>query len=205
MAFKKHSYTSGALVAAGLALGGGTLLLGGCAKPAASSSALASTPLELASAAENPGPFRMVRVSYETGKASWRPDGTTGWTAATVNQPIRQGAEVWLAPGSRLELQFDDGGTVRFGDGAVATIQTLYSDNKGEFTEVKLHAGTSSWHLKNKDSLYQIDAPCDSVKSSGPSDFRVDINPKANSLAVRKGHATITANGKDTPIDPGQG
>ena len=150
--------------------------------------------------ADNTGPVRMARISYMTGKVSWRPDGTTEWSRAALNLPMRQGAQVWLATNSRLELQFDDGSTVRLGDAAVATFQTLYSDKEGEFTEIKLNAGTSSWHLKDKYSIYQVDCPCDSVKSFGPSDFRVDIKPKANSLAVRRGRATITAGGRDTPI-----
>lgn len=138
-----------------------------------------------------------------TGRASWRPDGTVAWSRATVNLPLRQGAEVWLPAGSRMELQFDDGSTMRLGDGAVATLQSLYSDDQGEFTEVKLQAGTSSWHLRDKYSLFQVDTPDDSVKAVGPSEFRVDVTPRADSLAVRKGTVTLTADGRDTPIDEG--
>ena len=150
--------------------------------------------------AQSNGPVRMARVSYLTGRASWRPDGTVGWSRAVVNLPMRQGAQVWLAPGCRMELQYDDGSTLRLGDDAVATLQTLYSDKDGEFTEVKLNAGTSTWHLKSKYSIFQVDTPCDSVKSVGPSDFRVDVRPTADSCAVRSGEATLTADNRDTPI-----
>src|SRR5579862_8378241 len=150
--------------------------------------------------ADNTGPVRMARVSYMTGNVSWRPDGTTGWSRAALNLPMRQGAEVWLALGSRLELQFDDGATMRLGDSAVATLQTLYADNQGEFSEVKLSAGTASCHLKDKYSIYQVDMPFDSVKSVGPGDFRVNVKARANSCAVRNGRATLTAGGRDTPI-----
>src|SRR5579863_3195271 len=154
--------------------------------------------------AQNEGPVRMARISYVTGKVSWRPDGTVGWSRANLNMPLRQGAEVWLAPGSRLELQFDDGSTIRLGDSAVATLQTLYSDKQGEFTEIKLNAGTASCHLRDKYSIYQIDTPCDSVKAVGLGDFRADVKPNADAVAVRRGEATVTAGGHDTPILAGQ-
>src|SRR5579871_2787225 len=147
--------------------------------------------------AQNGGPVRMARISYIAGKASWRPDEEVGWSRATVNLPVRQGAEVWLAPGSRVELQFDDGSTLRLGDDAVVKLQTLYSDRDGEFTEVKLTAGTSSWHLKDKYSIYQVDTPDDSVKSAGPCDFRVDVRSSADSVAVRRGMVTLTADDRE--------
>lgn len=145
----------------------------------------------------------MARISYLTGKASWRPDGTVGWSRATVNLPLRQGAQVWLAPGSRMELQFDDGTAVDLGSGAVATLQTLYSDSQGEFTEVKLSAGIASWRLRSQYSIYQVDTPFDSVKSVGPSTLRIDVKPQADSLAVRSGSATLTSDGKDTRVPAG--
>ena len=210
MAFIKRALTAGTHPVAAISLTAGCLILVGCARGPnleVAGNDAAKVPI-LAAPNATPsdtsgGPVRLARISSETGKVSWRPDGTTEWAAATNNLPIRQGGEVWLAPGSRLEIQFDDGSTLHLGDDAVATLQTLYSDKQGEFTEVKLAAGTSSWHLKNKYSIYQIDAPCDSVKSAGPSDFRVDIRPKADSLAVRNGDAVLSADGKDTPVTTG--
>ena len=213
MAFKHYAFKAGLPIAAAISLGATSLMLPGCAKgPGTEIGSGAVVPSETtltsgitkAAAAGTSGPVRMARVSYATGKVSWRPDGTTAWSPAVVNLPMRQGAEAWLAPGSRLELQFDDGSTMRLGDGAVATLQTLYSDNQGEFTEVKLNSGTASCHLKDKYSIYQVDMPYDSVKSVGPADVRMDVKAHADSCAVRNGSSTLSAGGRDTPILAGQ-
>src|SRR5579862_2645674 len=109
------------------------------------------------------GPVRMARVSYVNGNVTWRPDGDTDWTAATVNTPMRQGAQVWVGDGGRVELQFDDGSDLRLGSGGVATLQTLFSDSQGEFTEIKMTDGLGSLDLRTDHSIYQIDTPHGSV------------------------------------------
>ncbi|HLK15065.1 MAG TPA: DUF6600 domain-containing protein [Fimbriimonadaceae bacterium] len=82
---------------------------------------------------------------------------------------------MWVKSGSRAELQFDDGSTLRLGGGAVATLHTMYSDDRGEFTEVKLNDGLATFHLRSKLSEYQIDTPLSSVKASGPAEIRVGV------------------------------
>jgi len=121
------------------------------------------------------GPVRLARVSYLTGQVTWRPNSTTEWSTASNNLPIRQGAQVWAKSGSRAELQFDDGSTMRLGGGAVATLQNMYSDDQGEFTEVKLVDGISTVYLRNKQSRYQFDTPRASVKAYGPSELRLGV------------------------------
>jgi hypothetical protein len=148
------------------------------------------------------GPVRLARVSYAHGDISWRPDDTSAWSAATPNLPIQQGAEIWVKGGGRAELQFDDGSDVRLGNDAVATLQSLYSDSQGEFTEVKLNAGSSELHLKGKYSIFQIDAPFDSVKAAGPAKFRVDVGA-SDSVGVSTGSATLSSANGDTPLRSG--
>jgi hypothetical protein len=136
------------------------------------------------------GPVRMARVSYVNGSVTWRPDGDTDWTSATVNTPMRQGAQVWVSDGGRAEIQFDDGSVLRIGSGAVVTLQTLFSDTQGEFTEIKMTDGLASMDLRTDHSIYQIDTPHGSVKSVGPSQFRVGVDEDVE-IGVRSGTATL--------------
>ena len=47
--------------------------------------------------------FRLVRVEDE------RASDSDEWSKATVNLPIRQGAQIWVTDGGHADLQFDDG------------------------------------------------------------------------------------------------
>ncbi len=141
-------------------------------------------------APESSGPVRMARFSFISGSVTWRPDPQTAWAAATNNMPLREGAEVWVGDGGRAELQFDDGSYVRFGSGAVATLQTLFSDSQGEFTEIKLTDGLASMQLRTDHSVFQIDTPKGAVKSTGPSRVRVGVDEDVE-VGVREGTALM--------------
>lgn len=153
--------------------------------------------------AENVGPVRMARFSLVKGKVNTRPTNKMDWAPAYINQPIRQGEQVYVPANSRVEIQFDDGSVVRLGGGAFITMQTLYSDDQGEFTEVKLNDGLSDWRLKNKNSVYQIDTPCCSVKAAGPAKFRVGAR-KDCEVSARLGNCTVENKTGQTNLTPGK-
>jgi len=133
------------------------------------------------SATADKGPVRLARVSYLSGPVTWRPADFGDWSRATMNLPFRQGAEIWVKPNSRAEIQFDDGSMMRLGGGADCVLQTMYSDDRGEFTEIRLTGGLATLHLRNKDSEYQVDTPLSAVKSHGPSEVRIGC---ANTVEV---------------------
>jgi len=116
---------------------------------------------------------------------------------------MRQGAQVWVNNGSRSEVQFDDGSRLRLGTGAVATFQTMYSDNNGEFTEIKLNNGLASLTLTNKDSKYQIDTPMTSISAHGPCELRVGIGSDVE-LCVRRGAVEIEGSQGSAVLSMGQ-
>ncbi len=144
------------------------------------------------------GPVRLTRFSYIKGNVTWRADESAEWSSASINLPLRQGAQIWVADGGRAELQFDDGSLVRLGTGAIVTLQTLYSDSDGEFTEIKMTDGLATMHLRHDRGIYQFDTPLASVKASGPATIRVGVGDGLE-LAVKSGKATVEgAQGKAT-------
>lgn len=148
------------------------------------------------------GPIRLARFSYVRGNVTWRPSEGAAWSAATVNLPIRQGAQVWVTDGGRAEVQFDDGSLLRLGNGAVATLQTLFSDADGEFTEIELNEGLSTLELRASQSIYQVDTPLVSIKSEGPSKVRIGVDSDVE-IAVRSGRAAVEGSGRKTVLDAG--
>jgi hypothetical protein len=120
------------------------------------------------------GAVRLARFSYVKGRVLWRPDSATEWSDATLNMPIRQGAQITTSDDARAEIQFDDGSTLRMTSGAVFSLDSLYSDSDGEFTELKMKDGMASLHIQNHFSVYQIDTPDGDVKVAGPAKVRLD-------------------------------
>jgi len=136
------------------------------------------------------GPVRMARFSYVSGDVEWRRDPQARWSSARINLPIRQGTQVWAENGGRGEIQFDDGSRLRFGTGALITLQTLYSDADGEFTEITLNDGPATLRLTNNHSVYQVNTPIISVNATGPARLRM-CACNGTQLAVLQGKAEI--------------
>jgi hypothetical protein len=143
-----------------------------------------------AGTAENTGPVRLARIAFVQGNVTWRTDDSTDWSAATVNLPLRQGAQIWVTDGGRAEIQFDDGSLLRLGTAAVVTLQTLYSDSDGEFTELKMTGGLASLRLRHDHAVYQVNTPLGSVKAAGPAALRIGIG-NGLEVAVQSGKATL--------------
>ncbi|HEY3333209.1 MAG TPA: DUF6600 domain-containing protein [Capsulimonadaceae bacterium] len=154
------------------------------------------------SAAEQQGPVRLARFSYVNGNVTWRSSDATDWSTATVNLPLRQGAQIWVTNGGRAEIQFDDGSMLRLGHGAVATLTTLFSDADGEYTEVQLNEGLAALSLRHAHSLYQINTPFASVKADGPAKVRVGVDSSVE-LAVREGTAFVEGDGGTATLHKG--
>jgi hypothetical protein len=148
------------------------------------------------------GPIRLARFSYVQGNVTWRAGDGAAWSQASVNLPIRQGAQIWVTNGGRAEVQFDDGSLLRLGNGAVSTLQTLYSDADGEFTEIQMNEGLSELELRGTHSVYQVDTPLASIKSEGPSKVRIGVDTSVE-IAVRAGRATVEGDGAKTTLNSG--
>jgi len=171
---------------------------------------LTASPLQAQGAGPNvqvtSGPVRMARVSYLDGPIDWRPDYRGQWADATVNLPLREGAQIWAPGNHRAEIQFDDGSLLRLSDGAVVTLKEMYSDRDGEFTLIKLTDGAVSLTARNPHSIYQIDTPCDSVKAEGPSkvQVRAEMNSKSTDVTCRGGRAQVLGPKGTNTLQPNQ-
>jgi hypothetical protein len=136
------------------------------------------------------GPVRLARFSYVSGDVTWRGDAQADWSAATLNLPLRQGAQIWVPDASRAEVQFDDGSHLRLDSGTLITLQTLYSDADGEFTELTLNEGLTALRLREDHSTYQINTPLVSIKATGPAMMRIGASDGAQ-IGVQDGSATV--------------
>lgn len=148
------------------------------------------------------GPVRLARFSYVKGNVTWRLEEGAEWSPSNINLPLRQGAQIWVTEGGRGEIQFDDGSVLRLGSGALVTLQTLYSDTQGEFTEIRVNEGLVSLSLRHDRSIYQLDTPLVSVKANGPGKIRVGVGDGVE-VAVRGGRATVEGEQGKITLDAG--
>jgi len=139
---------------------------------------------------QNTGPVRLARFSFVSGNVTWRPDDQSEWSKATINLPIRQGAQIWVTEGGHADVQFDDGSELRLGNGALATLKTLYSDKDGEFTQIALNEGLATLHSRHDNAIYQLDTPFASVKTRGATQIRFGVD-SGSEITVQHGDATI--------------
>jgi hypothetical protein len=140
--------------------------------------------------AKKNGPVRLAYFSYVQGDVSLRTDENASWASASINLPIRQNAQIWVAEKGRAEVQFDDGTLLRLAANTLVTFQTLHSDSEGAFTLVKLSSGLASLYVRHEHTTYQVDTPFVSVRTSGPSRVRIGAGD-AVEIAVRQGSANI--------------
>lgn len=144
----------------------------------------------IGSGAESSGPVRLARFAAVRGNVTWRADDTMSWSQASNNMPLRQGGQIWVTNGGRAEVQFDDGSVLRLGNGALVTLNVLYSDAEGEFTQITLRDGLATIKARHAHSIYQVDTPLVSIKTTGPSRVRVGV-ANGVELAIQQGEATI--------------
>ncbi len=135
-------------------------------------------------------PQRLARFDYISGNVTWRAKESDSWSKAKDNLPLSQGAQVWVTEGGRAEVRFDDGSLLRLGNGAVVTLQSVYSDSQGKFTQIKMLSGLITLRLRQENSIYQVNTPIVTVNAAGPARVRVGVEDTVE-VGVRLGHVTI--------------
>jgi hypothetical protein len=145
-------------------------------------------PQGLAPAEHVGAPVRLGWFSDMEGNVVWRPTAEIDWAAATLNTPIREGGQVWVADGSRSEITFDDGTVWLLGNGGVASLEKVYTDSEGEFSEIKLTEGSTYLEVPPNHDVIQVDTPRGMVTMTGPCIVRIDVDDDLE-VAVRQGSA----------------
>ena len=146
---------------------------------------------------------RVARFEYVSGKVTWRVNSGSEWASAKKNQSLRQGDKVWVTDGGRAEIRFDDGTLLRLGNGAIVTLQTLYSDAQGNYTQVKMQSGLLTLRLRSERAVYEVDTSVASVKATGLGRVRVGAGD-AFEVSVRSGQAKVESSAGKTTVNSGE-
>jgi hypothetical protein len=154
-------------------------------------------------AAQADPPYRVARLSYETGGVSFSPAGEQDWSRAAINRPLITGDRLWVDAESRAELQLD-GAALRIGDRT--SLQMLNIDDR--IAQLQLTQGELEvriWRME-QDQSFEIDTPNLAYVIRRPGTYRIDVDEKYGSTAVtvRSGEATVYGEGNAFRVTPGE-
>ncbi len=93
---------------------------------------------------------------------------------------------------------------MRLGGDGLATLQTMYSDSNGEFTEIKMENGLATINIRTRYAEFQVDTPSCSAKAYGPAVIRVGANGNEGEVCVRSGQAELEGPKGNQTLKAGQ-
>jgi hypothetical protein len=144
---------------------------------------------------------RVSTVDGEIYRASTENAGS--WDPISLNYPVTTGDNLWIAEGSRAEIDFG-GGQMRAAGPTNVNVAQLDGHNLGLFVA----EGRISVHVRVLDQgdTAVIDTPNTQVQITRPGLYDIVVSPDHGSttLTVRQGNATALAANGPQPVFPGQ-
>ena len=145
-------------------------------------------------AAQSPQPakllhIRVVRLSFAEGTVSVRRPGSDQWAAATVNTPLQEGFTVATARNSFAEVEFENGSTVRLGEGSSLDFtQLALTQDGGHVNHLKITDGYATFKITpehHDDFLLNVSGI--SLVPRGEATFRTDLDSQQVRVEVFRG------------------
>jgi hypothetical protein len=132
---------------------------------------------------------RVVRLSFLQGTAAIRRPGSDQWTEAMVNTPIQEGFVLSTDKGSFLEIEFENGSTVRMGEKSELDFtQLALAANGGHLSHMILEDGYATFTvIPKRNDEYVVTVGGVDVTPSGKTEFRTDLDQNHMRLEVLGG------------------
>jgi hypothetical protein len=144
---------------------------------------------------------RVVRLSFLQGTAAIRRPGSDQWTEAMVNTPIQEGFVLSTDKGSFLEVEFENGSTVRMGEKSELDFtQLALAANGGHLSHMILEDGYATFTvIPKRNDEYVVTVGGVDVTPSGKAEFRTDLDQQHMRVEVLGGRVLAAdANEKET-------
>jgi len=138
---------------------------------------------------------RIVRLSDVQGNVQIDKNTGLGFENAFLNLPVTQGVELKTLANGRVEIEFEDGSTMRLGPNSVVLFSTLGVNDAGKHTSVvNLVEGMAyvNWLGKSGDE-FTLNFSRETTVLDHYAHIRVDASSEAASLAAFKGSVSVNA------------
>lgn len=133
---------------------------------------------------------RVVRLSFMEGAVTLRRAGSTEWERAMLNSPIQEGFSLATGKKSFVEVEFENGSTVRLGElSGVDFSQLALTAQGGRINHLTLDQGYATFHvIPERHDEYTLSAAGVTVAPRGKAEFRSDLNQDRLRVEVFDGH-----------------
>ncbi len=146
---------------------------------------------------------RIVRLSDVHGSVQIDKNSGLGFESAFLNLPVTQGTQIRTRDNGRVEIEFEDGSTLRLGpDSQLDFSQLGLSDAGARISTINLARGTAyvNWLGKAGDQ-FTLNFSREKTQLSRAAHFRVDAAPEQTNVAVFKGEVQVVSPAGDTTVD----
>jgi len=134
---------------------------------------------------------RIVRLSDVHGNVQIDKNTGLGFENAFLNLPITQGTQIKTLANGRVEVEFEDGSSLRLTPNSTIRFSTLgLSDSGKRISVVDLAEGMAYVNWLGKDDL-SLDFSREKIELDRAAHFRVDTSTEAANLAVFKGDVQV--------------
>ncbi len=136
---------------------------------------------------------RIVRLSDVHGSVQIDKNSGLGFENAFLNLPVTQGTQIRTRDNGRVEIEFEDGSTLRVAPNSRIEFSKLgLNDSGARVSVINLADGTAyvNWLGKTGDQL-TLDFSREKVELDHAAHFRVDASPELTKLAVFKGEVQV--------------
>ena len=145
---------------------------------------------------------RAVRLSFVEGTVIARSPGSRKWARAALNMPIEQGVSIATARHSIVEVQFENGSTLRLGElSRVDFMQMGIGPDGGYINHLKLAVGFTTVNIvPQRHDEYVLVASGASLVPHGKSEFRADLSRGHLRVEVFKGRVQAADSSQSQPL-----
>ena len=152
-------------------------------------------------------PGQVARLDLAQGPLSYAPADAAGpgnaWTPADLNRPLTRGDRLWTGPQARAELH---AGSTAVRMGEETSLEFLALDDS--VVQLRLPAGSLQLRVRSlfEGQRLEIDTPNLAFVISQPGDYRLDVNPAADTTRVlaRMGSGVIYGDGVSMALGSAQ-
>ncbi len=136
---------------------------------------------------------RIVRLSYSEGDVQLDRGDGSGLKHAFLNMPVIEGSKLNTGHDARVEVEFEDGSTMRLVPDSQVEFQELrLRPDGGRASLVAVEAGTVYFNLRQRnEDDFRVAAGKEQIALEKSSRFRVEVSAEALKLAVFKGDLNL--------------
>src|SRR4051812_13028055 len=132
---------------------------------------------------------RIVRVSFIEGDVEMDRGDGHGYIRAFVNMPVIEGTRLAPKSAGRVEVEFEDGSTLRLVPDTILSFDELRLGDRGEkITRLVVQQGTLYANIKDHDrDEFNVAFAQQDLRLKHSSRFRVEVYPQEMKVAVFRG------------------